>query len=224
MLDEMSGLVDALEEELVARKKQYEWCRDKMLKMDADIECVPLGEVCHYSVSRVEASSINKHTYVCVDSLLQNCRGRIVAESVPVEGRLIAFEKGDVLIGNIRPYLKKICLADVDGGTNGDVLVIQRKDKKRTNAEYLYHALSSEDFFLYDMQYAKGGKMPRGDKTMIMKYLIPLPPLPVQQEIARKLDEMTALISALEEEIALRKQQYEYYRDKLLTFQPKETA
>ncbi len=53
------------------------------------------------------------------------------------------------------------------------------------------------------------------------KFEIPLPPLPVQKEIVRMLDDMTGLIDALEEELALRKQQYEYYRDKLLAFKRK---
>jgi len=45
-----------------------------------------------------------------------------------------------------------------------------------------------------------------------------LPSVPIQQQIVRRLDEMTELIAAIEKEIALRKEQYEYYRDKLLMF------
>ena len=220
MLDDMAGLIDALEEELAARKKQYEWCRERLLRTD-DAEIMSLGEICDYSTKRISASSLNTHTYICVESMLQNKCGKVDAASVPELGNLIAYEKGDVLIGNIRPYLKKIWLADVDGGTNGDVLVVQRKDKNLITSEYLYYVLSSDEFFLYDMQYAKGAKMPRGDKAAIMKYSIPVPPLNVQNKIVRILDDMTELIAALEEELAARKQQYEYYRDKLLAFKRK---
>ena len=72
------------------------------------------------------------------------------------------------------------------------------------------------------MKYAKGAKMPRGDKQKIMDYLIPLPPLEEQQRIATILDKFDTLVNSISEglpkEIALRRKQYEYYREKLLTF------
>lgn len=52
----------------------------------------------------------------------------------------------------------------------------------------------------------------------IKGYLIPVPPKQTQQEIVEKLDAFENLIQSLEQEIKLRKQQYEYYREKLLTF------
>jgi type I restriction enzyme S subunit len=56
------------------------------------------------------------------------------------------------------------------------------------------------------------------DMTKFKKYKIPLPPLPVQQEIVRILDKFTELEAELEAELVARKKQYEYYRDELLTF------
>ena len=53
---------------------------------------------------------------------------------------------------------------------------------------------------------------------MIRDFLIPLPPLPVQEEIVRILDQFTALEAELEAELEARKKQYEYYRDELMTF------
>ena len=182
------------------------------------VEYKALGEVCYYSTDRINASEVDEQTYVSVESLLPERTGRIVSSSLPKEGRLIAYDVGDVLIGNIRPYLKKIWLADMAGGTNGDVLVVKRKNDKEISSGFLYHLLSSDDFFAYDMQYSKGAKMPRGDKSAILKYVIPLPPLPVQEEIVRMLDDMAGLIGELEQELDARKQQYEYYREKLLTF------
>ena len=67
-----------------------------------------------------------------------------------------------------------------------------------------------------------GGKMPRGDKGAAMKYIIPVPPIPVQEKIVKILDKFSALTNdkseGLPAEIAMRKKQYEYYREKLLTF------
>ena len=75
------------------------------------------------------------------------------------------------------------------------------------------------------MQYAKGAKMPRGDKAQILKYPIPIPPLKEQERIVNILDKFDTLTNSISEglpkEIKLRQQQYEYYRDLLLTF-PKE--
>ena len=56
--------------------------------------------------------------------------------------------------------------------------------------------------------------MPRGNKDAVMKYRVPVPPLPVQREIVRKLDNFAELTA----ELLARKKQYEYYRDMLLTF------
>ena len=56
--------------------------------------------------------------------------------------------------------------------------------------------------------------MPRGDKNAVMKYEIPVPPLPVQNEIVKMLDNFTELTA----ELTLRKKQYSFYRDSLLNF------
>lgn len=88
--------------------------------------------------------------------------------------------------------------------------------------KYLYHILASDNFFYFHNQYAKGAKMPRGDKQMVMKYPIPIPPLELQEKIVSILDRFEALVNDLSQglpaEIAAVKEQYEYYRNKLLTF------
>ena len=178
------------------------------------VEYVPLCTETHYSKERIDCSCIDYSTYVSVENLLQNKQGKADADSLPTTGTVIAYRSGDILIGNIRPYLRKIWLADCDGGTNGDVLTVQIKDKQKLIPEFLYYVLSSEAFFAFDMQHAKGAKMPRGDKTAVMQYRIPLPPIEVQREIVRILDNFTELTA----ELTARKKQYEYYRDKLLTF------
>ena len=71
-----------------------------------------------------------------------------------------------------------------------------------------------DSFFHYDMQYAKGAKMPRGDKAAVLDYRIPLPPLEIQCEIVQILDNFANLTA----ELAKRKKQYEHYRDMLLNF------
>lgn len=131
---------------------------------------------------------------------------------------------GDVLIGNIRPYLKKIWFSDRTGGTNGDVLVVSPKESN-VLPRYLYYVLSSDEFFTYDMQRSKGAKMPRGNREAVMNYSFALPSLDEQKRIVSILDRFDALCndisSGLPAEIEARQKQYEYYRDKLLTFREK---
>ena len=186
------------------------------------VEYKELNKITHYAKRRIEVGEIDENTYVGVENLLQNKQGKTIASSVPISGKVIQFEIGDILIGNIRPYLKKIWLSNCVGGTNGDVLTIQINDRMQIIPEFLYYVLSSEHFFLYDTQNSKGAKMPRGNKEAVMKYKVPVPPMEVQREIVCELDSLSLLMKELMAEITAeltaRKIQYNYYRDYLLDY------
>lgn len=113
--------------------------RSFMEKLLDGVEVVlkPLGDVAEYSKTRIGVDLVNKENYVGVDNLLQNRAGKTESNYVPTDGSLIEYRNGDILIGNIRPYLKKIWHADRVGGTNGDVLVIRPADEG-LNSRYLY--------------------------------------------------------------------------------------
>jgi type I restriction enzyme S subunit len=183
-----------------------------------------LGDIARYSERRIPASELNNENYVGVDNLLPDKRGKISSSYVPKSGMLARFEVSDVLLGNIRPYLKKVWLATHAGGTNGDVLAIQinEAERSRVDPRFLYFVLSSESFFSFDVQHSKGTKMPRGNKAAILKFHIPIPPLEIQHEIVNVLDNFTELETELEtkleRELEARRIQYGYYRDSLLAF------
>lgn len=181
-----------------------------------------LRDIAEYSSRRIPAEELDAFNYVGVDNLLKDKYGRENSEYVPQTGSSIKFEKGNILIGNIRPYLRKIWYSDRIGGTNGDVLAISLKDKKLVDSRYLYHTLADERFFEYNIKYSKGAKMPRGDKKKIMDYKIPIPPLHVQQHVVSILDKFDTLVNDIKEglpkEIEQRQQQYEYWRECLLNF------
>ena len=181
-----------------------------------------LGDVAEYSSSRISAEELDTFNYVGVDNLLKDKCGREDSEYVPQTGSSIRFEKGNILIGNIRPYLRKIWYSDRIGGTNGDVLAINVKNKKTVSPRYLYHVLADERFFEYNIKYSKGAKMPRGDKKKIMEYKFSIPPLHVQQHVVSILDKFDTLVNDLKvglpKEIEQRQKQYEYWRDCLLNF------
>lgn len=131
-----------------------------------------LADIAAYVTDRISSSEISLFEYVTTDSLLQNKRGRDIAQNLPpVPCSLTKYHKGDVLVSNIRPYLKKVWLADTDGGCSNDVLVFRAMEDHSHN--FLYAVLLNDSFFEYAMQGAKGSKMPRGDKNQIMRYEIP---------------------------------------------------
>jgi len=225
ILDTFTALISELKAELEARKKQYAYYRNKLLNfVGKNVEWKTLGEVAHYPKYRISANLLDKTSYVGVENLLQNRMGKTFSNYVPTVGNFIEFKIQDILIGNIRPYLKKIWYSDINGGTNGDVLVIRINNefKNQLDSRFLYFLLSSDSFFNYNMKFAKGAKMPRGDKEAILKYLVPLPPLSEQQRIVEILDKFDTLVNDLSigipAEIEARQKQYEYYRNKLLSF------
>ena len=184
------------------------------------VEYKTLGEITYYPKERIPASKLKADNYVGVENLLKDKKGKVDSACVPNEGNFIEYIIGDLLIGNIRPYLKKIWLATNNGGTNGDILLIRRTESYNTRiaTKYLYYLLSSDSFFQYANQHSKGAKMPRGDRSLISSYSVPVPPLPVQEEIVRILDTFTKLEAELEAELEARRKQYEYYRNELLAF------
>ena len=238
-----------LPKEIELRQKQYEFFREKLLTFTAEgvypdsgqwtvawaqsdlIKLlnwvfgpirVELGAMARYSKTRIEATKLTSENYVGVDNLLQDRNGKTVATYLPEQGSFTGYDQGDILIGNIRPYLKKIWYANQSGGTSGDVLVIQNLFPSCLESQYLYYVLSDDRFFSYDMQYAKGSKMPRGDKAAIMQYDFILPSLIEQERIISILDNFNTLTDSLSEglpkEIEQRQKQYEYWREQLLNF------
>ena len=225
ILDDYTKSVEELKEklnkELIARKKQYSWYRDYLLKFENKVEIVTLGDISEYSKDKIDIKELSSENYIGIENMLQDAKGVIKSSCLLTEGRCTKFFEGDILIGNIRPYLKKIWLSDRVGGANTDVLVIKKSIESIDN-KYLFFVLSSEKFFSYVMRSVKAGKMPRGNKEMIMKYQFPLPPLEVQKRIVEVLDnfEKTCkeLNIELSSEIEIKEKEYEFYRNFLLTF------
>ena len=128
-----------------------------------------LKDIAYYVEDSISSDTIERYQYVTTDSLLQNKGGRILATNLPPQPcSLTHYLPGDVLVANIRPYLKKVWKADIEGGCSKDVLVIRAKENHC--ADYIY-ALSLQDaFFDNAMLGNKGTQMPRGDKDKIMDF------------------------------------------------------
>lgn len=155
---------------------------------------VKLSDVCYFSSYKIEVSNLSLDNYVSTENMLSNKSGICRAANLPNTSLTVAFNFGDILLSNIRPYFKKIWLANFNGGCSNDVLVL--KAKESIDAKFLYYILSDNKFFDYDTANAKGTKMPRGDKAAIMNYEFSLPPLDVQKKIA-------VVLGALDDKIEL---------------------
>ena len=85
------------------------------------------------------------------------------------------------------------------------------------NTKFIYYYMTSMQDKIYATK--KGGGVPHVHISSIDKFEIPIPPLPVQEEIVRVLDTFTELQAELQAELQKRLQQYNYYRDNLLSFE-----
>ena len=134
-------------------------------------------------------------SYITTDNMLQNCEGIRPYEGTESITSAIVYQKGDILLSNIRPYLKKIWQADHNGSCSPDVLVL-RPDKEKIDERFLYYSLRRDVFFDYIMNEAgtKGLKMPRGNKDGIIKYRIILPDMKEQKRIANEIANLDLLI------------------------------
>lgn len=141
-----------------------------------------LSDCAIYGEDRVNVAYLSKNNYISTENMLPDRRGICPATSLPNIHSVTKFVSGDILLSNIRPYFKKIWLAEYNGGCSNDVLVIRAKNG--TDPHFLYYVLSDTNFFNYATATAKGTKMPRGSKAAIMKYLIPAFDLPTQEKIA----------------------------------------
>lgn len=179
---------------------------DSMLRIDkceSDIESLlsslnfadsTLNAIAPFAAKSIKYGDIESETYITTDNMLQNKLGVLPFEGVANISSITEYKPKDILISNIRPYLKKIWFADKDGGCSKDVLVLRSADANKYLPKYIFYMLRRDSFFDYVMEGKKGVKMPRGNKEDIMKYKIPIPNIDEQKRIV-------AQIEALELEI-----------------------
>ena len=182
-----------------------------------------LGDIAEFSTARVSSVKLDCKNYVSTENMLQDFQGVVEAKSVPNETNVISFTCGDILISNIRPYLKKVWKATFDGGCSSDVFVLQATDT--VAKDYLHYAVANDKFINYVMSGAKGVKMPCGDKNQMRTYQLSLPSIQEQYKIAKLLtllDERIATQSKLIEKLeslikGLNDFLYTQYGDEVLT-------
>jgi type I restriction enzyme S subunit len=132
-----------------------------------------LSDICAYNSEKISVSSLTLDTYISTENMSANKGGFVRAANLPTISQTTAFDVGDTLVSNIRPYFKKIVYCGFAGGCSTDVLCFRPHTSNLS--QYVYHTLFGDNFFDYMVAGSKGTKMPRGDKQQIMNYQIAIP-------------------------------------------------
>jgi type I restriction enzyme S subunit len=227
ILDKFDALTHSLSEclhrEIELRQKQYEYYRNKLLNFfdDVDVEWKPLGDLANLRRGRVMSKEYfvdNAGSYPVYSSQTLNngVIGRI--HTFDFDGEFISWTTDGANSGTVFYRTGKFSITNVCG-------IITINDDSRLKYKFLYYWLS-----VVSQKYVYSG---RGSPKLMIHHVekIPIPiPCPndvkksleIQSEIVRILDQFDALTDtltdALTDELTARKKQYEYYRNKLLTF------
>lgn len=159
-------------------------------------EIKTLRTIAPFATDRIDFDRISAGDYITTDNMLQDFEGVRPYDGELQTGNVTEYKRGDILMSNIRPYLKKFWLADRDGGCNPDVIVF--RPTSEVIPEFVYYMLRRQAFIDYVMSDVKGMKMPRGNKDNIIRYAIPVPLPEIQRQFVEE-------ISAYETKIAVAK-------------------
>ncbi|MFC4260533.1 restriction endonuclease subunit S [Marinobacter lacisalsi] len=141
-----------------------------------------LSDIASFSRQRISKDELTLETYISTENMLENRKGVCPASSFPSSASVPGFEPGEILISNIRPYFKKIWLANIHGGRSPDVLGFT--PRHNGTEEHLFNLLYQDSFFEYMMLTSKGAKMPRGDKKAIMQFATAVPPIDLMRHFS----------------------------------------
>jgi len=229
ILDTFTTLEAELEAELEARKKQYEYYRDELLTFGEDVEWKKLGEV----GTLIRGNGLQKKDFVeegvgCIHyGQIYTYYGTYADKtktfvSSKLAKKLKKAQRGDVLISGVSENIEDVCkpLGWLGGEIciSGDMFAFRHNQ----NTKFITYLLQTTNFKRYKERFAHGAKVIRVKQDKILDYKIPIPPLAEQERIVAILDKFDALVNdisvGLPAELNARREQYEHYRNKLLSF------
>ena len=143
-----------------------------------------MNEVSYFVKERINTDELTIANYISTENMKSDFGGVDTATAIPECTNVIRYKNGDVLLSNIRPYLKKVWAANMDGGCSADVFVFRAN---KISSSFLHYVMANDSFINYVMSGAKGVKMPRGDKEQILKYSFSIPNTKEQNKIGHML-------------------------------------
>jgi len=195
----------------------------------AVVEWKPLGEVV-LPTSNIKWKNTDRiYRYIDLTSVSLETKKiaettEITANNAPSRAQKLV-EKDDVIFATTRPAQQRYCLIDNDysGEVASTGYCILRAKKDEVLPKWILYCIASNDFIIYVEENQSGSAYPAISDAKVKDFVIPIPPLAIQSQIVRILDTFTELTHELTRELTreltLRKKQYEYYRDRLLTFE-----
>lgn len=226
ILDSFTNLIDALNEELSLRQNQFEYYREKLLTFDDKSIYTNLGNVGEFIRGNgLQKKDFTESGFPCIHygqihtSYDTSTTSTISYCSDSLAKKLKKAKYGDLLIATTSEDVDACCkaiawLGEGEVAYSGDSYCFSHNE----NPKYMSYLFQCNLFADQKAKSATGAKVVRVSGESMSKFVLPIPSLDIQQSIVEKLDAFESLISSLKEEIALRQKQYEYYREKLLTF------
>ena len=212
ILDTFTASIDNLKEQIAQRRKQYEYYRDQLLDLEGKegVEMKTLGEVC----TVITGGEVPDDTI----------KGQLFPSP---EYPYAVYTNGKETYGFTKTYQvdsDAVCISSIGANTGAIFYKVGKFTpairlkvlipKKMLNTKFLYYAASIIDF-----RGKNTGSVPNINANYVKSKEIPVPPLSEQQRIVDILDTFEASIQNLEAQLSQREKQYEYYRNKLLTFE-----
>lgn len=227
ILDSFTSLIDKMKQEVEMRKKQMEYYREKLMAPQKNWEIKTLGEIGTFTRGNglqksdfrvkgfpcVHYGQIHTYYNTCIYKTKSFCEEDLAK-------KLQKASYGDLLIATTSEDVKACCKAAVwfgagDVAYSGDSFCYSHDQ----DPKYMAYLFQTEMFAKQKQKAATGAKVIRVSGESMVSFSFAFPPLVQQRQIASILDTFETYISKLEKMIELRQKQYEYYREKLLTFE-----
>ena len=228
ILDSFTLLTAELTAELTARKKQYDFYRDKLLTFESDIPLLPIKEVVKKSCAGATPAKGNSEYYEggtipwirTQDVRFNEIRevDSFITEKAVEETAAKWIPENCVIVAISGATAGRCAINKIKATTNQHCLNMQI-DAEKALYKYVYYCIcSKQDELISKKQGARGDL----NSSLILGTKIPVPKLEIQKKIVHVLDNFDAICTdlniGLPAEIEARQKQYEYYRDLLLTF------
>lgn len=195
IIEKIAKECDTVDNEVEEARLQIAKAKEHVEQIVSKVEgeAKTLQTISPFVTDRKDFGSITASNYITTDNMLQDFEGIRPYEGEPQAGNVTEYKRGDILMSNIRPYLRKLWLADHNGGCNPDVMVF--RPTAEVIPEFVYYMLRRQVFIDYVMNDVKGMKMPRGNKDNIIRYAIPVPHPSIQQQIVEEISVHEAKIA-----------------------------
>ena len=222
-LDTFTSSIENLKEQIAQRRKQYEYYRDQLLDLEGKegVEMKTLGEISTFSqgiqVPLENQSLANKEGYFRFLRIIDFTQGNEPPRYVPISDKRYWISSDEIAI--VRYGTPGFVCRGLEGILANNMFKVIIKDKGLLGNSFLSSLLKSKIFQTPIKQKSSGGALQAISFGLIKDISVPVPPLQEQQRIVDILDTFEASIQNLEDQLSQREKQYEYYRNKLLTFE-----